>query len=318
MSGELPGPMAEVLERGSFCHVAVASPIGPHLTPTVFAFSGGRVWVTTSRGSVKARTWARDPRVAGLVWARNEAVALTGRVATYDVLEPETWGRAIAETPAIAAASARFTRKNVRFFAGYAVDAHHVPLAWTPPGRVFAAIRIERAALVDGGTREVQGEWSDGFVSRRRFRAARTGQDALDALPGEVRRPLGGPGVGALAVEGADGVVVLPARWAVDGPMLIAALPEDVLALAGSEAADIPVALGMARPSWWRARKMIGAMVQGVGEVYALERLVSGGRSAASRVERTGVDPPGAALIRIRPRRAIWWHGWSSGTTRLA
>jgi nitroimidazol reductase NimA-like FMN-containing flavoprotein (pyridoxamine 5'-phosphate oxidase superfamily) len=56
-----------VLEQGSFCHVATAAPSGPHCTPLVFAYSGGRLWLTTSRRSVKTRSWKADPSAAGLV-----------------------------------------------------------------------------------------------------------------------------------------------------------------------------------------------------------------------------------------------------------
>ncbi|MEO8501825.1 MAG: pyridoxamine 5'-phosphate oxidase family protein [Vicinamibacteria bacterium] len=44
-----------VLEEGPFCAVATMTPRGPHCTPLVFAYSSGRLWLTTSRGSVKAR-----------------------------------------------------------------------------------------------------------------------------------------------------------------------------------------------------------------------------------------------------------------------
>ena len=57
----------QVLEDGSFCAVATSTPRGPHCTPLVFASSGGRIWLTTSRGSVKSRAWKADPSVAGLV-----------------------------------------------------------------------------------------------------------------------------------------------------------------------------------------------------------------------------------------------------------
>ena len=33
--------------------------------------------------------------------------------------------------------------------AGYAFDAHQVPFAWTPPGRVFVGIDLDRTSLVD-------------------------------------------------------------------------------------------------------------------------------------------------------------------------
>ena len=56
-----------VLDEGPFCAVATMTPRGPHCTPLVFAYSGGRVWLTTSRGSVKTRAWKVDPGVSGLV-----------------------------------------------------------------------------------------------------------------------------------------------------------------------------------------------------------------------------------------------------------
>ena len=50
-----------VLEHGSFCAVATSAPTGPHCTPLVFAYSSGRLWLTTSRRSVKTRAWKVDP-----------------------------------------------------------------------------------------------------------------------------------------------------------------------------------------------------------------------------------------------------------------
>src|SRR6266545_4823840 len=119
----LPPEFERILERGAFCSIAAETRRGPHLTPLVFAWSDGRVWLTTSCGSVKAWAW--------------RAVTFTGRAAAYDVLDPSTWIRTAVRMPAVTAASVRFTAKNARFFAGYAVDARRVPLAWTPPGRVF-------------------------------------------------------------------------------------------------------------------------------------------------------------------------------------
>jgi hypothetical protein len=319
MTGGPPGEMTRILERGSFCHVATLASRRPHVTPMVFAFSGGRLWVTTSRGSVKTRAWARDAAVAGLVCDGDVALSFVGRAEAFDLLDADTWGRAVRETPALAAATVRFTRKNARFFAGYAVDARHVPLSWTPPGRVFVQISIERAAVVgDEGVRETWSDWPSGLVARERFRASRTGSDPLAGLPVEVRGPLRDRGVGALAILGRGSLVVLPVQWAVDGPMLLAALPEAVVALAGCDSPEVSVALALDRASWWRARRMIGAMVQGTGEVFALERLVSGARSADACAELAGADPHRAALVRIRPGRVVWWHGWTSGTVPVA
>ncbi len=315
MTSRPPPDVERVLAAGSFCHVAAETPNGPHLTPLVFVYSGRRLWLTTSRGSVKARAWRHDPRVAGMVRDGKLAVSFVGEVRTHDVLDPVTWVPSLVAAPAISTAAARFTRKNARFFAGYAVDARDVPFAWTPPGRVFAEVRMDRAALLeDDGVVELWGDWDREVASHGAFRASRKGEEALAGLPVDVAERVGREGRGALAVEGGDGPVVVPAGWVAEETALYAALPASVLELADAPEPDTPVALAVDHASWWRAKHMTGAMIQGRGSTYVLDRLGSGTGSAASRVEAAGVDPGGAALVRIVPRRLVWWRGWSSGT----
>jgi nitroimidazol reductase NimA-like FMN-containing flavoprotein (pyridoxamine 5'-phosphate oxidase superfamily) len=316
----LPPDVRAALDRGVFCHVAASTPLGPHVTPMVFAVAGGRLWVTTSRGSVKARAWREDSRIAGLVVAGLEAVAFAGVAARHDALDASTWSRSAREGPLVTLAAARFTRKNARFFAGYAVDAHRVPLAWTPPGRVFVELRPDRLVRFEEG-RPVSGWPGDvGAVTvsgSERFRIAREGPPTLDALPGDVRRELGESGAGVLAIEGRDGPVALPARWTAEGASLFAVLPEDRLALADPAGTAPRVALEIDQPSSWRARDMLGAMVRGRGEIAAPNRLVSGREGAARVAARAGVDPDGAAVVTLRPDRLVWWRGWDTGTVRV-
>ncbi|HET7235719.1 MAG TPA: pyridoxamine 5'-phosphate oxidase family protein, partial [Actinomycetota bacterium] len=204
MSAVTPMPVRRALEGGDFCHVAAITPVGPHVTPMVFAVAGDRVWVTTSRGSVKARSWRADRRVAGLVRAGDRDVTFGGTVATYDLLDPGSWGRSVREGLLLAVASTRFTRKNARFFAGYAVDAHHVPFAWTPPGRVFAEIVIERSAILEpGGAASMWGDWGAEVAGASRFRAARAGEQPLERLPDDVVGELGDSGDAALGLPAA-------------------------------------------------------------------------------------------------------------------
>jgi Pyridoxamine 5'-phosphate oxidase len=308
-----------VLSAGPFCHVAARTRRGPHLTPMVFAVSGGSVWVTTSRGSVKARAWRDDPVVAGLVADGGEAVSFSGRALEYDALDPATWGRCLSNAPALTAATVRFWQKNARFFAGYAVDARHVPLAWTPPGRVFVEIRLERASLIRRS--DVVERWGDeGPVdaprSRSSFRAIRT-VDAFEALPSRVARELGGDGVGALALEAEGGPRVLPVRWRADEGAIHASLPAAALALAGAPDRS-PAALGIDRPSWWRARRMLGCMIQGSADAFVPAAVTTGRRSLGAAIERTGGAPDSDALVRLRPERIVWWQGWTSGSSRVA
>lgn len=308
-------PVRGLLDRGAFCHVAAMTPAGPHVTPMVFAVAGGRVWVTTSRGSVKARAWRSDPRVAGMVRAGREAVMFTGTAMMHDALDPDSWGRSLRNGPLLALAAVKFTRKNTRFFAGYAVDASRVPLAWTPPGRVFVELTIDRTVLLDDASRQrTWGDWPAGAASLERFRALRSGSAPLAPLPSDIRAALGDGGVGVLAVEGSDGPVALPVSWVVDGAGLYAALSAETFALAGVTSPKPPAALGVDHPSSWRARNMIGAMARGNAEVYEIGTVTSGERSAREIARKTGLDDPGAVLVRLRPRRFVWWRGWTSGT----
>jgi nitroimidazol reductase NimA-like FMN-containing flavoprotein (pyridoxamine 5'-phosphate oxidase superfamily) len=306
----------QVLEQGSFCAVASSTPRGPHCTPLVFAYAGGRVWLTTSRRSVKARAWKIDPGVAGLVRFGELSVTFTGTVRTYDALDRSTWGPAVASATSIARAGAGFSRKNAKFFAGYAFDAHQIPFAWTPPGRVFVGIDLERTALLgEDGVQEGRGRWGGETLSHKTFRSSKGEDDPLGSLPREVRGELGAGGDAALTISGERGPVVVPARWSVRGGSLYAALPAETLALAGV-GPDAPVALTLDRASAWRARDMVGAMIQGVGAIHVLDDLGSGAKTA--RALATSIDPEAGSLIRMAPARLVWWRGWSSGSLAVA
>jgi hypothetical protein len=301
-----------VLEHGEFCVIASSTPRGPHCTPLVYALSGGRLWLTTSRRSVKARAWALDPSTAGLVRSGDLSVTFSGSVHAYDLLDRTTWGATVAEGPVLARASMKFSRKNARFFAGYAVDAKQVPFAWTPPGRVFVGVDIDRTALLDeDGVQEGWNRWRGEVVSQDEFRSSKRGDAPFAKLPFEVRSAIGDRGDGALAIVGSQGPAVIPVRWLADGGALCVAVPLETLALADA-GPEAPVALTIDRTSAWRARDMIGAMVQGTGSLFALSALNIGARSLKTVLK--GIDPDADALVRIEITRLVWWHGWSSGS----
>jgi hypothetical protein len=285
-----------ILVDGVLCHLAATTPRGPHLTPLVYAVAGDRVWVTTSRGSAKARAWRRDDRVAGLVRVGERALTFGARVASHDALDPASWIRSALEGPLVALASARFTRRNARFFAGYAVDANHVPLAWTPPGRVFAELRLERWAVLDGdAVGSTWGDWPEATPSPMSGRATRMGRGAT--MPVDLDGALGRMGVGALAVAAATGSFVAPARWARTADRVEARVARPILALAGEVPAPVPVALEVDRVAAWRAREMVGAMLRGAASLDATD---------------------GDVVVRWAPDRVVWWRGWESGTVVAA
>lgn len=301
MSSRIPPTAARILDEGVLCHLAVRTSRWPHLTPVVYVLDGGRLWVTTARRSVKARTWRRDATVAGLVRSGDRSVSFVGVVTTYDALDPLSWPAATVAAPRLARAATRFSLKNARFFAGYAVDARRVPLAWTPPGRVFAAIRVERGLLMEEGA--VALRWGDQPVrSRRRGPGADDGRlptrrrRALDLdVPADVRERVGTSGHGVIAFDTDDGPSVVPAEWQRTKGGMFDVVPT---MLPGS-GRPVAAALTVDHASSWRAAHMAGMLLQGPAELLTRPN-----------------DPrtTGRSVVRLRPVRVVWWRGWDSGT----
>jgi len=309
----VPDAARDVFERGSICYLAAPSPAGPHVTPVVFVLDGRRVWGTTSRGTTKVRRWRRAPVAGGLVRDRDRAVIFRGPVATYDALDPSTWPRSLARAPQVARASARFTLKNARFFAGYARDVGRLPLAWTPPARVVFSVDLESGALLEGGrVTERWGSWGRRPEGRRGYRAVGTGLPDRD-LPEAVRSLLGRRGEGTLGLEGPGGPVVLPAVWGRSRGSFLVVLPRRLLALA-EPSSERRASLVVDAASGWRAARMRGVLLRGEAEVFLPDEVRTGREALLRAMAAAGDLPSDPAVVRLRPRTAVWWEGWSSGT----
>jgi nitroimidazol reductase NimA-like FMN-containing flavoprotein (pyridoxamine 5'-phosphate oxidase superfamily) len=314
----LPDRAREILERGTFARLAVVARRNLHVTPLVYATSGERLWVTTARRSVKARAWERDPFVAGLVRDGAIAVSFTGSVTRHDALDPETWAASIPRTREIVRASRAFTVRNARFFAGYAIDARRVPLAWTPPGRLFAEISLDRGVVIhEGVVASRWGTWPgprdvadpgafDPEGDRERF--------AFVGVPSAVIASLERGGVGALAVRsGERRPVVIPVSFAIErGEVLVTAARE--LLLAAGEGPSFEVSLEVDAGSSWRARSMVGAFLAGRGDVFVPARVTSGRERALRALAEIRTSAGEDVLLRLQTERVTWWEGWSSGT----
>ena len=303
----LPASAAEVLREGVLCYLAAPTRRGPHCTPVVFVEEQGSLWVTTRRGAVKSRAWRLRPEAAALVRQGEEAVTLAGHVTMHDFLDPSTWGGSLAMVRPLARASARFTRKNARFFAGYARDAHRVPLAWTPPARLVVGLHPDGGAVLGAGSVETWGRWERreaSVPSAAKYR--RTRRPALE-LPEAVAPER--EGIGVIAVEGAEGLVTLPVRYRSLAGTFLCSLPAEQLALAAPEAGS-RAALVIDTASSWRASAMRGVMIQGAVETFLPGDVEDG----ADRLEKDAKSLPGEAVMRLIPERATWWQGWTSGT----
>jgi hypothetical protein len=320
MTGRLPAEATRTLEEGVLCYLAARVAGRPHCTPLVYVLDGGRLWVTTARSSAKARGWRSDPSVAGMVRGAEDVVAFRGRVRTYDAMDPTSWPAATIRGPRLARAAARYSVKNARFFAGYAVDAHRVPLAWSPPGRVFVEVELTAGRLLrqNGTVGAGWGAWPGGAGYRGGYRALPRRRPLDRRVPAEVRGSLGSEGEGALAVEANGCLTALPARWRRSGGegAFEAVTPAAFAELTGGSGED-PASLTIDRASAWRASEMRGILVQGTGRAFAPEATVQGRASLRRRLERHDLrrwEGRPVVLVRLRPDRLVWWQGWTSGT----
>jgi hypothetical protein len=318
----VPWSARRILHQGVLCYVAVRTASGPHLTPVVYVFDGGRVWLTTSRRSVKARTWKRDRTVGGLIRAGEQSVTFRGRVRTYDAIDPLSWPAATVGGPWLIRAATRFTFKNARFFAGYAVDAGRVPLAWSPAGRVFARVGFADGWVVSEDGALVEG-WGDpaprGARFRRSFHELPRVRGVDLGVPAKIRRALGASGTGALALQPEDREpLVLPVRWrrvAAEGAF-DAVVPRGLAELSGA-GPEVPAALTLDHASAWRASDMSGMVLRGSAALYSPGEARRGAAELRDRIRLAGTTEDAvedAVLIRLRPSRVVWWLGWTSGT----
>ena len=310
----LPGEARRILNEGTLCYLGAPSPAGPHVTPVVFVLDGGRVWGTTGRGTTKAKLWRRQPVAGGLVGFEDRWLAFRGPVTLYDALDPGTWPASLLRGPRVASASVRFAMKNARFFAGYARDVTRVPLAWTPPGRVVFSIDLSSGAvLTQDDVLESWGRWDGGVTGPKAYRRASPGLTG-DRLPEELRPLLSEPGDGVVGLPSPPGPVILPSRWSGSGGTFFARVPARLLELAGN-GKEGNASLVVDRSSAWRAAKMRGVLLRGAASFYLPRELQRGLAELRREVGELAEDD---GVIRIRPRTAVWWSGWASGTVRPA
>ena len=79
--------------------------------------------------------------------------------------------------------------------------------------------------------------------------------------------------------------------------------------------ADAPASLTIDRADEWRARDMVGVMLQGTGASAVVAAVGSGQKSLRALATEVGGEAADA-VVRLRPRRVVWWQGWTSGSRR--
>lgn len=208
---ELSARAVSVLAEGRQAYLAVDSTGGPHVTPELYAWSDGRLWMAVASTTLKARVLRQRPVAGALVGARDRTVVLQGHVDVIDPRRPGGWLREAASLPGTARALTRFAARNVDDLVAFGGDLLTGRLGLRLPAtRLLLRFTPAAAVLVEGdAVTERTGSWA-------------------------AEGPGGGGTVGSAGrpvVIGLPGPVALPGRWRPESGE-VHALP-DLLALAG-------------------------------------------------------------------------------------
>lgn len=274
----------EILGQTTIGMLALRAGRLPLVNPAVFSYSGGSLWMTTSRYAAKTVIARRDPRAAFLVAGEVDAVLLRGAIEIFDPLSVSSDIRAILEGPSFFFGMAGYALRNAPFFAGYALDLTRLPREWMPYNRVILQLRLSDAELVRG-------------VPFPPAQAAR-----VPAVPAEVSRRLAGVSRAyACWIEG--GMPTLrPAFWdATRGQLSVA--PTN-----GRPRSGAPGALVVESHHRFRPSQMVGACVRGT---YA-----ASSNDTEAIAERYGIDSeevPHVADLRVE--RVTSWRGFAVTTS---
>jgi Pyridoxamine 5'-phosphate oxidase len=298
------GPLAddprvrEVLTNAPVLHSAVDTGRGLHVTPTAFSWSGGALWVVTTRQSVKVRALRRRPQVGLLLRTRRHDLVLTGEAELVDPLRLHGVARPerVLDMPF---AAAHYLRRNYKHVAGVLRDATPGPSLVLD--RLAIRVRPSRAVLLRGDSRAgvsevlaAWGGWGSGSPEIEPAVASSAAATALDLslLPAELRPLLRRPGPGCLAWPSVHGPLALPVHWRGNGA------PSDtdagLLSLVGGwGGGSAGLSLGT---GGYRLVSKRGVLIRGTGTA------------------RRQDVPRDRAMIDIAARRVTFWEGDQSST----
>jgi hypothetical protein len=302
MASPLDRPeVAALLDGSPYADVGVDTRTGPHVTPAAFAAAGGRLWVVSSRRTVRVRAIRRTGHAAVLARQGDRAVVVAGRARVLSVWRRSEAIALLAGGATAAHAAAAYTLRNAgTVLAGFVADLVMGAGDPTVYDRVLVEIQPDRGMLLDGPeVRDGWGRWQ-GRAQRsappraHAVVAAELGQLAR-GVPPAVAALLETTRTASLGWSTPGGCVVLPADATAQAGRLQAA--SAALDLAGAASGALACATlhdsPGRRPSTFR-----GAVVRGEG-----------------RIVRRGTARTRVALL---ADRVSWWSGFESGTARSA
>ena len=139
-----------VLREGREAHIAVVSPEGPHVTPELYAWSGGRLWFWFAHTTLKSRVLADRPVAAAMVDAGDRSAVIEGSVDLIDVRRPTSLVGTPARGLRALLAAGVYTVRNAEDLGAFVCDLVSGRLGWAPPpSRVLASLEPQRATLAE-------------------------------------------------------------------------------------------------------------------------------------------------------------------------
>jgi len=296
MSNPLDRPdVATLLAATPYAEVAVDTMRGPHITPAAFAAADGRLWVVSSRRTVRVRAVRRRHVAAALVRQGDRAVVVSGSADVLSFWRPgETVGLVMNSLPVARAAATYAARNAALLMGGFVRDIVAGTGDLALYDRVLVAIEPERGMLLDGEQLvDAWGRWRR--VSRPLPERAPAAVPALEelvaALPPAVADALERPDTASLGWTCPTGPLVLPALHAeADGRAVVASA---ALELAGAPS-RVAACLTFHNSESQRPSGFRGAILRGEGHVV-----------------RRG---PLRTSVAVTAERVSWWSGFQSGT----
>jgi hypothetical protein len=289
--------VATLLAATPYADVAVDTRSGPHVTPAAFAAADGRVWVVSSRRTLRVRSVRRRHAASVLVRTGDRALVVSGSADVLSLWRPsETVGLVINTVPVVRAATTYALRNAGLLVNGFLRDFVAGAGDLTVYDRVLVAIEPERGLLLDGDeVLDIWGRWGRVRPVERERSAAPVPplDDLLADVPPAVVGALDNTDSASVGWRCPTGPVVLPALNAqADGHVQVATAALDVVgAPARAQACATFHVADSVRPSTYR-----GVILRGEGRVVR--------RSAARSTVEVAAD------------RVSWWSGFHSGTAR--
>lgn len=209
-------PFPPVLADDGFVSYAVRTRSGPHVTMQAASSWADRVWTTTARGSLKARS-VRAHRMACVTEtvdvADGEVLVSAGPTIALDPFDPTSAfadpGALVHLVPGVAGVAAQHGDQLL----GYLEAATAIPASWLPHRRLVLVTRPDRTLSMRGwDVHAITGEWARRDESRIDLGAA-SPAPPLPPLPDHLADLVAADGPVSLGVDTGDGPVALPGRF---------------------------------------------------------------------------------------------------------